>query len=118
MALAARSLVYNESDLVASGPEAACYRVRNGQVEIRFDSVGNGLSSQGTDLAEFAIKGANTDWQWTSARIDGETVELDRMGVQEPVAIRYAWSDNPAQANLYNAEGLPASPFELKLKCD
>ena len=31
--------------------------------------------------------------------------------VSNPVAIRYAWSNNPEGANLYNREGLPASPF-------
>ncbi|MEQ9568250.1 MAG: sialate O-acetylesterase, partial [Pseudomonadales bacterium] len=118
MALAARSLVYKETDLVASGPEAVCYSVRNGEVEIRFDSVGNGLSSKGTELAEFAIKGANSGWQWTSAHLDGETVVVDRMGVQEPISIRYAWADNPDKANLYNAEGLPASSFELAVECN
>jgi len=117
MAIAARSLVYEEQDLVASGPQEVCYKIRNKQVEILFDSVGNGLSSKGAELAEFAIKGTNTPWQWTNARLDGESVFVDRMGAQEPIAIRYAWSDNPEDANLFNAEGLPASPFELTVEC-
>jgi sialate O-acetylesterase len=92
--------------------------VRNESLVIHFDLVGNGLSSKGRQLTEFAVRGDNSDWQWTSANLDGETVVLDRMGVQEPIAIRYAWSDNPDQANLFNAEGLPASPFELTAKCN
>jgi sialate O-acetylesterase len=117
MAIAARSLVYGEEDLVALGPDARCLRVQDSRIVIYFDSVGNGLSSKGEELSGFAIKGANTDWQWASARLDGETVVLDRMELQEPISVRYAWADNPGKANLYNAEGLPASPFGLTLEC-
>ncbi|MEI7782302.1 MAG: sialate O-acetylesterase, partial [Planctomycetota bacterium] len=46
-----------------------------------------------------------------NARIDGQSVVVTSPQVPHPVAVRYAWADNPEGCNLYNAAGLPASPF-------
>ena len=48
---------------------------------------------------------------WADAEIVGETVVVSSAKVAKPTAVRYAWADNPEGCNLYNAEGLPASPF-------
>ena len=58
----------------------------------------------------FAIAGADRKFVWADAKIDGDTVVVGKDGVSEPVAVRYAWADNPV-CNLYNKEALPASPF-------
>ena len=50
-------------------------------------------------------------WGWAEAKIDGDKVILSSPDVEMPVAVRYAYSSNPKGANLYNREGIPASPF-------
>ena len=63
------------------------------------------------ELARFAIAGKDKQWHWASAQIDGDSVVVWSKDVPNPVAVRYAYSMNPAGANLYNSLGLPASPF-------
>ena len=65
----------------------------------------------GSQLEGFAICGADRKWVWADAVIEGHTVVVSAPEVQQPVAVRYAWTNNPT-CNLYNKEGLPASPFQ------
>ena len=58
----------------------------------------------------FAIAGKDSAFTWAEAKIDGETVVVNSPYVENPIAVRYAWASNP-MCNLYNNEGLPASPF-------
>lgn len=67
-------------------------------------------NSPQSELEGFAICGADHKWVWADARIDGDCVLVWSDKVPQPIAVRYAWADNPT-ANLYNAAGLPASPF-------
>ena len=62
-------------------------------------------------LKHFAIADKEMNWHWAEATIDGETVIVRANEVPQPVAVRYAYAMNPASANLYNREGLPASAF-------
>ena len=62
-------------------------------------------------VARFAIAGEDKKWVWAEAKIDGDTVVVSSPDVKNPVAVRYAYSMNPEGANLYNMEGIPASPF-------
>ncbi len=113
LALAARKVAYGE-ELVFSGPTYRSHEVKDGRVVIAFDHVGGGLAARGRSdgkLAEFAIAGADGRFVRAEARIDGDRVVVWSEQVAEPAAVRYAWADNPAGANLVNAEGLPASPF-------
>ena len=48
---------------------------------------------------------------WARARLTGDRVVVWSDRVKAPVAVRYAWANNPVDANLYNREGLPAAPF-------
>ena len=59
----------------------------------------------------FAIAGVDQKFYWAKAEIKGDKVIVWSEKVANPVAVRYAWADNPGDANLYNKEGLPASPF-------
>ncbi len=110
LALAARHLAYGE-DLVYSGPVYRSHRVDGGRMVITFDHVGSGLVARGDQLKGFAIGGADGRFVWADARIDGSTVVVSSPSVRSPTAVRYAWADNPENANLYNKEGLPAAPF-------
>lgn len=62
-------------------------------------------------LKRLAIDCANKKWFWAEALIEKDTVILSSAEVVEPVAVRYAYAMKPDGANLYNREGLPASPF-------
>ena len=62
-------------------------------------------------LARFAIAGADKQWVWANAVIDDNAVVVSSDKVPNPVAVRYAFTTNTSGANLYNREGLPASPF-------
>ena len=113
LALAARKVAYDEQ-LVYSGPTYRSHEVRDGRVVIAFDHVGGGLAAGGrTDdkILEFAIAGPDRRFVRAEATIEGDRVVVWSKEVPEPAAVRYAWADNPAGANLVNAEGLPASPF-------
>lgn len=98
--------------------------VREGAaMRLHFDHVGQGLmvgEKNGANAARavpegvlrgFSVAGADRQWRWAEARIDGDSVLVRAAEVPEPVAVRYAYTANPVGANLYNREGLPASPF-------
>jgi sialate O-acetylesterase len=59
----------------------------------------------------FAIAREDEKFVWARAKIADDKVIVWNEKVKKPVAVRYAWADNPEGANLYNKEGLPASPF-------
>ena len=69
------------------------------------------VEDKGAKLNRFAIAGADRKWFWADAVIDGDTVLVSSPDVPSPTAVRYAFSMNPEGCNLYNKEGLPASPF-------
>jgi sialate O-acetylesterase len=94
-----------------SGPLYAGATVEGSRVRVRFDHLGGGLVAKGGPLTRFAIAGADRTWVWADAVIDGDTVVVSSPAVPAPVAVRYAWANNPAGCNLVNRAGLPASPF-------
>ena len=97
--------------LVCSGPIYKSMKVEGDKIILQFDHVGGGLVAGGDEsLKGFAVAGADRKFVWADSRIDGDTVVVGSDQVSEPVAVRYAWADNPV-CNLYNKEGLPASPF-------
>ncbi|UCE46344.1 MAG: hypothetical protein JSW47_12055, partial [Phycisphaerales bacterium] len=100
-----------KKNLVYSGPIYESMKVESGKIRLSFDHVGSGLVARGGEaLTGFAIAGADRKFVWADARIDGNTVVVGSDDVDKPVAVRYAWADNPV-CNLYNKENLPASPF-------
>jgi sialate O-acetylesterase len=109
LALWAQSQVYGK-ELVYSGPIYASMKVEDQKVRVSFKHVGGGLEAKGGKLTGFAVAGEDRTFVWADASIDGETVVVSSDKVAKPVAVRYAWADNP-ECNLYNKEGLPASPF-------
>jgi sialate O-acetylesterase len=80
---------------------------------VAFDHVGGGLTTKGqlNGVKGFAIAGADQRFVWADAAIKGDHVIVWSDSVRDPVAVRYAWGNNPAAANLYNRDGLPAVPF-------
>ncbi|MFT3773444.1 MAG: sialate O-acetylesterase [Minicystis sp.] len=110
LALLARARVYGE-DIESSGPMYESMSVEGSVIRLRFSHLGGGLVAQGGGpLVGFAISGPDGRFAWAEARIDGDSVVVSRPGLGEPRAVRYAWGNSP-RANLFNAAGLPASPF-------
>lgn len=109
--------------IVYSGPLYKSMKVEGSKIRISFDHVGSGLilghkeklhpvvEVGGAQLSHFAIQDADEKWHWANAVIDGETVVVWNDEVKAPVHVRFGYESNPATINLYNKEGLPASPF-------
>jgi sialate O-acetylesterase len=109
LALAARAIAYGET-LVYSGPVLRQAVREDGQMRLWFDHVGGGLIAKDGGLKGFQVAGPGRRFVDAVARIEGNTIVVSSPDVSEPVAVRYGWERAPV-CNLYNAEGLPASPF-------
>ena len=112
LALAAEHTAYGNTDVTYAGPIYKEMNITGSKVVITFTHTGSGLTAKGGGaLKRFAIAGKDKKFVWANAEIRGNTVIVSSPAVRHPVAVRYAWADNPEGANLYNKEGLPASPF-------
>ena len=97
--------------VVWSGPMYKSMKVKGDRVAVKFDHADGGLSARdGDKLKGFAIAGADKKFVWADAVVKGKTVVVSSPQVAKPVAVRYAWANNPV-CNLVNGKGLPASPF-------
>lgn len=113
LALGAKHIAYGESELVYSGPMFREMERSGEALVLHFDHVGGGLVTRDGEgeLRGFKISGPDGAFVPAEAVISGDTIIVKSGSVAEPAHVRYAWLDNPAEANLYNREGLPASPF-------
>jgi sialate O-acetylesterase len=122
LALLARKIVYGEK-IQASGPLYKDFTVSGNQIKVRFTEIGAGLTPgqapwrpPGVDplpldkLIGFFVAGEDQQWFPADATIAGDTVTVSSPQVEKPVAVRYGWANSP-RCNLYNRDGLPASPF-------
>lgn len=112
-----------QKPVVYSGPLYQRCQVEGNKIRLHFDYAQGGLivgQKAGLEpvkevkegkLACFAIAGKDTKFYWAEAVIDGQTVVVSSDKVAEPVAVRYAFVNNPEGLKLYNKAGLPASPF-------
>jgi sialate O-acetylesterase len=111
LALAAFKNAYGEN-IIHSGPIYQSHTIEENKIIISFSNTGSGLiTNDGEAPAEFAIAGADKKFVWAKTKIEGNKIIVWNDGVSNPVYVRYAWADNPVNPNLYNKEGLPASPF-------
>jgi len=99
--------------LLAAGPTLRGTKAMGSKMVLTFNDVGSGLKIRdGDKLEEFAIAGADHKWHWAEAKIIGkDRVEVWAAAVPQPLAVRYAFNNNPKHPNLSNETGLPASPF-------
>lgn len=124
-------------DIVYSGPVYKSSTIEDGKIRVHFDHTHGGLVAQplsdtyviqydgpdgpakvkplvppspGSEVQGFAICGEDGKWTWAQAKIDRNSVLVWSPDVPHPIAVRYAWADNPT-CNLYNGEALPARPF-------
>jgi sialate O-acetylesterase len=102
---------YGFTDIVPSGPLYRGMQIQGDRIVIDFDYAETGLVAlSGQSLKGFSIAGADRKFVWAQAKIVGSQVVVWSPLVKQPVAVRYAWADNP-DVNLINRAGLPASPF-------
>ena len=105
------SQTYGRDQIVASGPLSAGYRFDRGRIVIGFTHLGGGLRPRNADgLTGFLIAAEDRIFRPARARIEGDSVVIWHPGVPDPVAVRYAWAEDP-DWSLMNAAQLPASPF-------
>ncbi len=98
--------------IVAGGPIYKSMKKDGNKIVVKFDDIGSGLVEQGgKPLKTFAIAGADKRFVFAQAAIVGDTVVVSSADISDPVAVRYAWANNPVGCNLFNKEGFPASPF-------
>jgi len=113
LALQAMRLAYNDKQVVAAGPLYQSMKISGDSIILTFTNTGSGLIAAGnTALHHFSIAGKDRKFIKADAVIRGKEVIVWSKEITHPVAVRYAWANNPEGANLYNREGLPASPFE------
>ncbi len=113
LALNAFKVAYN-MNVVNLGPMYKSVAFKNGKAYITFADTGAGLTVKDKYgyLKAFTIAGADKKFYWAKAEIvDNNTVVVYSKDVSKPVAVRFGWADNPDDLNLYNKEGLPATPF-------
>lgn len=110
LALIALAKTYKQP-VVYSGPVLQRYRISENKVILSFNFIEGGLQSRGGSLLNgFLIAGQDQKFYPAKGVIKGNQIIVNSAEVPHPVAVRYAWANNPI-CNLYNGAGLPASPF-------
>jgi sialate O-acetylesterase len=110
LALLADKVAY-QKNIIASGPLFSSYKIEGNMIRISFSGRGSGLKTNDNQYPrEFTIAGADKKFYHAKALIIGDELIIKSDKVANPVAVRYAWCDNP-DSNLINAEGFPAIPF-------
>jgi sialate O-acetylesterase len=108
LALAARATVYGEK-IEYSGPTYQAMKVESGKAFLKFTHTVTGMVAKDGPLKDFTIAGADKKFVPAQAEIRGGVIVVSSDQVMAPVAVRYGWGTY--EGNLFNAEGLPASPF-------
>jgi sialate O-acetylesterase len=112
LALEAQRVAYNDETVVSAGPLYKSTEFKGNKMVVSFELFGSSLKiRKGEKLNYFAIAGADQNFLWAQAKIDNNKIIVWHPDIPEPVAVRYAWANNPETANLVNSENLPASPF-------
>ncbi len=104
--------VYGENN-VYSGPVYSGMKAEGNKAIITFTDTGGGLAVHDKYgyIKGFEIAGADKQFHYAKASISGNTVVVYNDTVSDPVAIRYGWTDDAGDDNLFNKEGFPAAPF-------
>ena len=113
LACCALNKVYGFNDLVYSGPIFKSFRIHKNKIILNFDHIGSGLTIKGNQLNGFEICDETNKYVKAKAWIENNSVIVMSELISNPQKIRYGWS-NYTNANLFNAEGFPASPFRIK----
>lgn len=110
LALWALAKDYGKTEVVYSGPIYKSLEIKENKAIISFDYTGGGLLMKGNKLTHFEIAGEDGAFYPAEAKIENNQVVVMANQVKVPKAVRYGWA-KAAEPNLFNQEGLPASPF-------
>lgn len=115
LSLGARKFAYNE-DIVYSSPRYKSHKIIGNTIEIEFNYTGSGLTTKDKYgyVKGFTIAGADGNFVWAKAKISENKVIVWSDKIANPKHVKYAWANNPDDANLQSKEGLPASPFKTE----
>ena len=114
LALHALKNSYHHKNIFSSGPLLKTHKIQDEKVILNFSHVENGIKNVNS-LNNFELAGEDKKYVKAIAIINQKAVKVFSEKIQHPKYLRYAWADNPLEINFYNVEGLPASPFEIKL---
>lgn len=110
LALSALAKTY-QKNLTYSGPIYNSMTIESNSIRLKFDNAENMVAKDGGKLTGFAICGSDNNLVWGNATIDGNTIIVNSPSVSAPTCVRYAWHSYTPIFNLFNTDGLPASPF-------
>lgn len=116
LALCAMHIAYKDSATIYQGPTLQKVQAEGNKLVLTFSHTDKGLLFNGALPQQFAIAGDDLQYKWADAKQAGNKIIIWNKDLAHPVALRYAWADNPAAATLRNGAGLPASPFEYHLQ--
>jgi len=114
---------YGQADLVPSGPIYKSHKIEGATIRVQFNYAQNGLMlatkasyvppkpTPGAKMPWLSIQAKDGTWHWAQGRLDGSDLLVSSKHVKEPIAVRYGYTQYPTGSNLYNKDGLPASPF-------
>lgn len=111
LALSAYKVAYGERNTIEPVTQYEAMAVQGNKIIISFKNAGKGLHAKNGDLRQFSIAGADKKFYWANAVIKNGKVEVSSDKVTRPVAVRYAWANNPEGSNLYSFNNLPVAPF-------
>ncbi len=112
LALIAQNMIYGDSKVICYGPKYKSMQIEINKIVLDFETFGSIMQFKGEGThTNFAIAGEDKKFVWAEAKIENGKIIVWSAAISNPVAVRYAWADNPEGEKLYNTEGLPASPF-------
>ena len=112
LAKAAQKAAYKDTEVCASAPQYISMKIEGNKIELTFSkSQGSFVTCDKKALKNIAIAGNDKKFVWAKAEIKDNKIIVWNENVQRPVAVRYAWADNPEGANLIDAVGNFMSPF-------
>ncbi|MCD8237669.1 MAG: sialate O-acetylesterase [Prevotellaceae bacterium] len=114
ISLLVKKMIYGHHEIVANGPICTSMVVEEGKVTLSFEDGTDDLFPV-KQLKGFAVAGIDGVYHWAETTIENKKVVLSCQNVPFPTKVRYAWDDNPKDANLKNRAGLPAAPFQIEL---
>ncbi|MEO6811839.1 MAG: sialate O-acetylesterase [Isosphaeraceae bacterium] len=98
-------------DIAHQSPTYQSLEKKGNKITLTFDHVSGFRPFDVAEPIGFAIAGADRKFVWANAKIVGKNqIEVWSDEASDPVAVRYAWADNPV-CNLYSVDGLPVTPF-------
>lgn len=108
----ALTMVYGYQFLSES-PHLSSAKFENGSITLSFDHIGEGLTNSNKYgyIRGFQVAGEDQQFHWAKAQLIGNNILVECDNIDNPVAVRYAWADDPGVLDIYNSQGLPLLPF-------